>query len=62
MKAVELRSKTESELKDMLISLKRELMNLRFQRINGELANTSRFSLARREVARIKTVLREKRA
>ncbi|MFN7710128.1 MAG: 50S ribosomal protein L29 [Holosporales bacterium] len=62
MKAVELRCKTESELKDMLVGLKRELMNLRFQRINGELANTSRFSLARREVARIKTVLREKRA
>jgi large subunit ribosomal protein L29 len=59
MKATELRTKSESELKDMIIQLKREILNLSFQRVNGQLTNPSRFRTAGREVARIKTIIKE---
>jgi len=61
MKIEEIRVKTESELMDMVVKLKQELMNLRFQKANGQLASTTRFKTARREVARIKTVVAEKK-
>lgn len=60
MKTEEIRVKTESELMDMVVKLKQELMNLRFQKVNGQLASTTRFKTSRREVARIKTVMAEK--
>lgn len=52
--------KTVDELKGLLLESKKELFNLRFQKISGELANTSRVRLVRKNVARIKTALRQK--
>lgn len=60
MKAVELRTKSVDELRQLVENLKREQFNLRFQRANGELANTSRFAQARKELARVKMVMNEK--
>ena len=60
MKIGEFRAKTDSELKDQIIQLRRELMNLRFQRATDQLSSQARFRLARRDIARIKTVFREK--
>ena len=60
MKAVQasdLRTRTPDELNDQLATLGKEIFNLRFQRASGQLENTSRFRLVRREMARIKTVL-----
>ena len=58
-KIVELRGKTPDELKDMVISLKKELFNLRFLASSGESPNTARFRQVRRDVARVKTLLNE---
>ena len=55
----ELRGKSSDELKDMAISLKKELFNLRFQTASGEAANTARYRLVRRDIARVKTLLNE---
>jgi len=53
----ELRKKSVDDLKKRVIELKRELMNLRFQKSSGELEKTHRFRIARREVASIKTII-----
>jgi large subunit ribosomal protein L29 len=60
MKAADLRSKTVDELKDQLLNLKKEQFNLRFQRASGQLENTARVRLVRRDIARIKTILTTK--
>jgi large subunit ribosomal protein L29 len=60
MKMDELRTKTEIELRDLVIQLRRELMNLRFQRSTDQLTAVARFRQARREIARIKTIVRQK--
>jgi large subunit ribosomal protein L29 len=57
----ELRKKTDAELRECFLSSKRERLNLRFQRANGELQNTSRFRQLRRLIARVKTVLNERK-
>jgi large subunit ribosomal protein L29 len=62
MKAADLREKTPDQLREMLASLKKESFNLRFQQATGQLQNTSRFEAARRDAARVKTVLNEKAA
>ena len=62
MKASELRTKTEDELKDSLVGLRKEAFNLRFQRASGQLENTARVRTIRREIARIKSVMTERRA
>lgn len=62
MKASDLRIKTEDELKDQLIQLRKEAFNLRFQAASGQLANTSRVRAVRREAARIRTVMAEQKA
>ena len=62
MKASELRIKTEDELKDSLVGLRKEAFNLRFQRASGQLENTARVRTIRREIARIKSVMTERRA
>ncbi len=59
-KPAELRAKTVDELKDMLIALRREQFNLRFQRATGQLEATSRIRSVRRDIARIKTMLTER--
>ncbi len=58
MKAEELKGKTPDQLKDELLSLRKEAFNLRFQRASGQLENTSRIRAVRRDIARIKTVMR----
>ena len=57
MKPEELRGKTVDELNDLLLSSKKELFNLRFQRASGQLENTARIREVRRDVARVKTML-----
>lgn len=59
MKAEELRSKSADELRDLLISRKKEAFNLRFQQASGQLENTARMREVRRDIARIKTLMRE---
>lgn len=60
MKAEQVRAKTGDELGDQLLSLKKEAFNLRFQKATGQLENTSRARQVRRDIARIKTIIREK--
>jgi large subunit ribosomal protein L29 len=60
MKTGDVRAKTDDELAEQLDTLGREIFNLRFQRANGQLENTSRVRQVRRDVARIKTVLGER--
>ena len=62
MKAQDIRSKTDDELKSQLGDLKKEAFNLRFQRAGGQLENTARVREVRRDIARVKTVLGEKSA
>jgi len=60
MKADEIRLKTPDELKDELVSLKKEQFNLRFQQATGQLENTARMRQVRRDIARIQTIASEK--
>lgn len=60
MKASEIRTKTDAELEGQLDDAYHELFNLRFQRSTGQLANTARVNEVRKDIARIKTVLRER--
>ena len=64
MKNADIVTKTPDELSALLLQYKKELFNLRFQRITGELENTSRFRQVRRTIARIETALnaQEKKA
>ena len=57
MKAVDLRAKSDDELKEQLLDLNKEAFNLRFQVVSGQLENTARVRQVRRDVARIKTAL-----
>jgi large subunit ribosomal protein L29 len=61
MKIEDTRSMTEDELKDSLLSLKKEAFNLRFQQALGQLENTSRMREVRRDIARVKTVMTDQR-
>jgi large subunit ribosomal protein L29 len=56
-KATDIRPRTDDELSTQLETLGKELFNLRFQRASGQLENTARFREARRDIARIKTIL-----
>ncbi len=58
--AEELRTLGDDELVDRLAETKQELFNLRFQNVTGQLENSSRLPVVRREIARINTVLRER--
>jgi large subunit ribosomal protein L29 len=60
MKAADVRAKTDDELKSELGQLAKEMFNLRFQKASGQMENTARIRQARRDVARIKTVLDER--
>jgi len=62
MKAADLRDKTPDQLRDQLASLKKEAFNLRFQKATGQLENTSRMQVVRRDAARVKTILNQKAA
>ena len=58
MKSEKLKGKTEDELKDELLTLRKASFNLRFQKVSGQLENTARVNQVRKEIARIKTDLR----
>lgn len=60
MKAEDVRAKSDDELNDQLLQLKKEQFNLRFQRASGQLENTARVRNVRRDIARIKTILGER--
>ncbi len=60
MDAVDIRTKTEDELKDQLHDLKKEALNLRFQRASGQLEATARIRQVRRDIARVRTVMGER--
>ncbi len=62
MKAKDVRAKTIDQLDDELVKLKKEQFNLRFQAASGQLENTARVREVRRDVARVKTIARQKRA
>ena len=61
MKATELRNKSGEELAAMLESLKSELFNLRFQLAINQLENTNRITEVKRDIARVMTILQEKK-
>ena len=61
-KPSDLRLKTSDELSVMMVDLKREQFNLRFQVASGQLTNTARFREVRRDVARVKTILSQRSA
>lgn len=60
MKAKEIRDLTSEELKKKRNDFKEELFNLRFQHSTGQLENTGRMKVVRKDLARIETVLRIK--
>jgi large subunit ribosomal protein L29 len=62
MNATELKEKTPDQLRDQLVQLKKEAFNLRFQKATGQLENTARMRVVRRDVARVMTVLNQKAA
>jgi len=61
MKTEDVRLKSDEELKTALIDLRKEKFNLRFQKASGQLENTGRVRDVRRIIARIKTVLVERK-
>ena len=60
MDAVEIREKTVSELNELLKDLKEELFHLRFQVAINQLENPTKIGAVRKNIARVKTVLRER--
>ena len=62
MNAKELHDKTPDQLREELANLKKESFNLRFQQATGQLENAARIKTARRNSARVKTVLNQKAA
>ena len=62
MKAGDTRAMTPDQLSDELMKLKKEQFNLRFQRATGQLENTGRVRIVRRDIARVKTIAAQKRA
>ena len=61
MKAEDVRAKSDDELKEQLLDLRKESFNLRFQTASGQLENTARVRHVRRDIGRIKTILNERR-
>ncbi len=62
MKAADIRTMTVDQIDDEVLKLKKEQFNLRFQRATGQLENTSRVRVVRRDIARLQTIARQKRA
>lgn len=61
MKANELRNLTTAEIEQKIAGFKEELFNLRFQLATGQLDNPTRIRDVRKEIARAKTVIRERK-
>lgn len=62
MKAADLREMTREELRDKEVDLAQQLFNLRLQKVTGQLENPAKVSQARRDLARVLTVLGERGA
>ena len=62
MKAAEIRNLSETELESKLMDLKKDLFMLRMQHATNHLDNPVKISAVRRDIARVKTVLREKQS
>jgi large subunit ribosomal protein L29 len=62
MKASDARTMTVDQIDDEVLKLKKEQFNLRFQRATGQLENTARVRAVRRDIARLKTMARQKRS
>ena len=62
MKIDEVRGMTPDQLSEALLNLKKEQFNLRFQKATGQIEKTHRVDQVRKDIARIKTVLRTKQA
>ena len=60
MELKKMREMTEVELNSELAKMKKELFNLRFQHVTGQLENPVKMREVKREIARVKTILREK--
>jgi large subunit ribosomal protein L29 len=61
-RASDLKAMSTDQLSDELLNLKKEQFNLRFQRATGQLENTGRVREVRRDIARVKTLQRQKAA
>jgi large subunit ribosomal protein L29 len=61
MKAADIKAMTIDQIDDEVLKLKKEQFNLRFQRATGQLENTSRVREVRRDIARLKTIVKNKR-
>lgn len=60
MKAIEIRNLTDAELAKKLADLKSELFNLRFSHVTGSLSNPLTLSICKKQIALVKTVIRER--
>ena len=61
MSAEKFKTLTVDQLDEELVKLKKEQFNLRFQKASGQLENTARVRVVRRDIARIMTIARQKR-
>ena len=61
MKAEDVRAKSDDELTEQLLDLRKESFNLRFQRVSGQLENTARVRDVRRTIGQVKTIINERR-
>ena len=62
MRAAQVRGMTADQLNDELLKLKKEQFNLRFQKATGQLEKSSRITEVRKDIARVKTIARQKAA
>ena len=61
-KVTEFRGQTVDQLNEAIANLKKEQFNLRFQKASGQLQDTARVRVVRRDIARVKTIAAQKRA
>jgi len=59
MNATELKEKTVDQLNELLLDLKKEAFNLRFQAATNQLENTARMRAVKKDVARVKTIINQ---
>ena len=62
MKSSEIRALKSEEIKSKLADAREELMKLRFQQVTGQLTDSSRLRIVRRDIARMETILNEQMA
>lgn len=60
MKLKELRQKKNEALSELILDLRKESFNLRFQRVQGQVTNSARFKVLRRTIAKAKTIITER--